>query len=169
MEKEVWKDILGCEGRYQISNLGRVKSMYCGKERILKPSITNWGYERIRIVDNSGKKVSLRVHRLVAQAFVPNPKNKPEVNHEDSNKLNNRAENLSWVTASENKLHDIQNNGTCPWNLKSRKCRCIETGEEYHSVNYAAKVKGVSKTQLREHLNGNRSCAGNLHWEYVDN
>ena len=163
MEKEVWKPIEGCEGRYFVSNLGRVR----GPLRILRPTVSNWGYERVRIVDNSGRRMSPRVHRLVAKAFIPNPDNKPQVNHKDGNKLRNNANNLEWTTASENKLHDVKQLGACPWNLKSRGCKCLETGKEYHSINYASKVTGISRTQLSEHLNGNRSHAGGFHWEYI--
>lgn len=161
--EEIWKDVPGCEGKYFVSNLGRVK----GPKKILKPSISNWGYERLRIRTNLGKAISPRVHRLVAQAFIPNPEGKPEVNHIDGDKRNNRVSNLEWVTPSENKLHDIRILGAKPWNMESRACRCIETKQKYHSVHYAANFNGISETQLREHLNGNRAHAGGYHWEYV--
>lgn len=163
MEKEIWRPIKGYENRYFVSNFGRVK----GPLKILKPSISNWGYERVRIVDNNGKRTSPRVHRLVAQAFIPNPKNKPQVNHIDGNKLNNNVKNLEWATASENKLHDVGQLGAKPWKMKSKKCRCIETGKEYHSIHFASVSTGISKTQLQEHLKGHRSHAGNLHWKYI--
>lgn len=164
MKKEVWKSIPGYEGRYYVSNLGRVK----GPLKILKPTISNWGYERVRITNNAGKRTTPRVHRLVAQVFIPNPENKPEVNHIDGNKLNNNVSNLEWVTASENKLHDICQLGTKPWNMGSKKCRCIETGKEYHSVHYASISTGIPRTSLQEHLKGNRTHASGYHWEYVE-
>lgn len=162
--KEVWKDIPGCEGRYQISNFGRAK----GPLKILKPSISDWGYQRLRVTDNNSKKRSPRVHRLVAPAFIPNPNGLPEVNHIDGNKLNNRVDNLEWVSAKENKEHSIRELGVSPWGRKPSSIYCKETGERYHSVAYASKQTGISSTQLFEHLKGRRSHAGNLHWAYVE-
>ena len=168
MKKEVWKPIKGCEGRYYISSQGRVKSTFRGKERILKPSISNWGYLRVRITTNSGKRISPRIHRLVAEAFIPNPEHKKEVNHLSGDKLDNRVENLCWTTPSENKQHSIDKLGVKPWGLPVRRIRCVETGEEYCSVSYASKITGISRTQLGEHLKRRRKHAGGLHWEYVD-
>lgn len=103
---EFWKDIRGYEGIYQISNLGKIKSLHrdCTKGRILNPAKNNRGYLRLGLSGN-GKVRYDSVHRLVAEAFIPNPKNLPEVNHIDGNKLNNRVENLEWVTKGENQVH----------------------------------------------------------------
>ena len=112
---EEWRDIPGFEGRYQVSNLGRVKSLprevsnYTGKllvkEKILKQRHDFKGYMRIDLKDNTGKHRYLGVHRLVALAFIPNPDNKPQINHIDGNKENNMLNNLEWVNNSENQLH----------------------------------------------------------------
>lgn len=107
---EEWKDIRGYEGFYQVSNMGRVKSLggQCGtvyrKERIRTKSLTKDGYERVRLIRNGADK-TMRVHRLVAEAFVPNPDNKETVNHIDGNKLNNVASNLEWTDRSEQMQH----------------------------------------------------------------
>lgn len=101
---EEWRDIEGYEGLYQVSNLGRVKSLkprYKNKI-ILKQEINHFGYLQICL---SNPRKTHKVHRLVAQAFIPNPENKPQVNHIDGNKLNNKVENLEWNTAHENNLH----------------------------------------------------------------
>lgn len=112
---EIYRDIQGYEGHYQISNLGNIKSLkrlikrcnsnksYFIKERILKQSISN-GYYAITLNKNNKQK-RFCIHRLVALAFLENPKNKEEVNHKDGNKLNNCVDNLEWCTKSENTLH----------------------------------------------------------------
>lgn len=161
--KEIWKDIPGYEGRYFISNQGRVR----GPLKILKPSITNWGYERVRITDNLGKKNTPSIHRLVAQAFIPNPKNKPEVNHIDGDKRNNAASNLEWTTAKENKQHSIRELDVAPWGMHKKPIKCKENGKTYYSIAYASAATGISKTQLAAHLKGERSHAGGFHWEYI--
>jgi hypothetical protein len=111
--KEEWRDIKGFEGRYQVSNMGRVKSLdhevimknggkYPVKGKIKKPYKINSGYYTMQLSKGVQKKL---VHRLVAEAFINNHKNKPNINHIDKNKINNKADNLEWVTQSENCLH----------------------------------------------------------------
>lgn len=107
--KEIWNNIIGFEGLYQVSNLGRVKSLgnnKSKKERILKPirvSKSN-GYYRIHLSKNGKSKLML-LHRIVAIHFIPNPLNYPEVNHIEGNKEDCRASKLEWVTRSLNKIH----------------------------------------------------------------
>lgn len=101
---EIWKDIQGYEGCYQISNLGRIKSLKNPKEKILKNNKTSRGYLEARLSSN-GKIRHFSIHRLVAENFISNTNNLPEVNHIDGNKLNNNMENLEWITRSKNNLH----------------------------------------------------------------
>ena len=103
MEKEIWKDVVWYEWIYQISNLGRVKSILYSKERILKKYDKDW-YSRLTLVLNKNK-ITKKIHRLVALAFIPNPENKPHINHINWIKGDNRVENLEWCTRSENELH----------------------------------------------------------------
>lgn len=106
--EEIWKDVVGYEGLYLISNLGRVKSVarQCktkdGKlrhvsERIRKQHVTNNGYYYVQL-HNNGKRKKIKVYRMVAQAFIPNPNNYPQVNHKDEDKSNNTLSNLEWCT-----------------------------------------------------------------------
>lgn len=113
-DREIWKNIEGYEGLYQVSNLGRIKRLeryyYCGHrneqkkyipEQIMRPYITTKGYVRIDL-SNGGVRKRFLIHRLVATAFLPNPKNLPQVNHKDENKTNNCADNLEWCTNDYN-------------------------------------------------------------------
>lgn len=97
---EEWRPVVGFEGLYEVSNIGRVRSLTRYK-KVIKPIITNTGYFQYQLWHNGVCRTGL-AHRLVAQAFVPNTDNKPIVNHIDENKLNNSADNLEWVTHVEN-------------------------------------------------------------------
>ncbi len=131
---EIWKDIgvlkgVDFTGYYQISNLGRIKSLerwrsngnggYIQKERILKNAITRSGknncYARCHVsLRKEKKRIDIRVHRLVTLYYIPNPENKPEVNHIDSNALNNYVDNLEWATSLENSRHALMYGGLKP-------------------------------------------------------
>ena len=103
---EIWKDIKGYEGEYLVSNTGKVKSIKkrfgtLNQETILKPATIWTGYLRVGLVKDKKPK-SIFVHRLVAQAFIPNPENKPIINHINGDRTDNRVENLEWCTQKEN-------------------------------------------------------------------
>lgn len=120
--EEIWKPIVGYEGLYEISSLGRVKSLHNlqrkrtnervkikprPKEKILKPTVSTHGYIMYHLTKNNSI-FNASGHRIIAQAFIPNPLNKPQVNHIDNNRLNNNISNLEWVTALENTHHCIK-------------------------------------------------------------
>lgn len=107
-DEEIWKDVVGHEGRYQVSNFGNVKSigtLHSQGGRILKPVVKE-GYFYVCLYGNNTKKI-YSIHRLVAMAFIPNPNNKPCVDHIDGDRSNNRSENLRWVTYKENANNPI--------------------------------------------------------------
>lgn len=104
---EEWRDIVDYEGLYQVSSKRRVKSFHHSKVKILRQGFNPSGYSTVSLHKNGKPKTRL-VHRLVAQAFIPNPENKPEVDHKDNNRGNANVENLQWVTSSENTQAAVQ-------------------------------------------------------------
>jgi hypothetical protein len=115
--EEIWKDIIGYFGLYQISNLGNIKSLeryrynnlkYLQKEKHLSLIKNVYGYLQVNLC-KYGKIKIFKVHRLVACAFISNPENKPEINHKNGIKIDNRVENLEWCTRSENEIHSYEN------------------------------------------------------------
>lgn len=114
MMEEVWKEIKDYP-QYYVSNIGRVKSNFHNKERILSPRIGIFGYLFVNLYRDKKMK-SVKIHRLVAEAFIPNPDNLPQVNHKNENKHNNNVSNLEWCTAKYNltynglhkRQHDLQ-------------------------------------------------------------
>ena len=105
---EIWKPIVGTKGFIEVSNEGRVRSLLRGEPRVLKTQIDNKGYHRIRVTIER-EKMSYKIHREVAKAFIPNPDNLPQVNHKDGNKSNNAVDNLEWITNIGNAHHAIEN------------------------------------------------------------
>lgn len=136
--EEIWKDIIGYEGYYKISNLGRVKSLARNiyykdgsfsrykPETIKKNKINTDGYYSITLSVNCHNK-TIAIHRLVAQAFIPNPNNLPEVNHKDFNRKNNCVDNLEWCDHKDNVKYSSDNGrfSECHSGLKNGRCRSI--------------------------------------------
>ena len=101
---EIWKDIKGYEGKYQISSHGRVKALDYhrqGKQKLLKIKTDKDGYKVVGL-RKDGKQITFKIHRLVGEAFLPNPNKLPQINHKDENKANNYIENLEWCTVEYN-------------------------------------------------------------------
>lgn len=138
---EIWRDIKNYED-YQVSNFGRVKSFKFGKERILKPTSNTDGYLCVGLCKD-GKMKTCKIHRLVAEAFVPNPKNLPEVDHIDTNKLNCRVENLRWATGEENRKYAVEAGLIRP-KLTQEQVRCVRKNPKGLTLEQLAEKFGIS-------------------------
>ena len=162
---EIWKDIKGYEGLYQISNKGRVKTLGNNKTRKekIRDGKIDRGYKRILLCKN-GKKKQCLIHRLVAEAFLPNPDNLPVVNHKDENKLNNNVENLEWCTQAYNVNYSHNN-------CKSRKIQCVETNEIFDSsedvIRRMFNGKGYP-SNIIHNLHGRNKSAYKYHFKYIE-
>ena len=164
VQDEVWKDIEGYEGLYQVSTCGNIKSLakprkngngrcYIQKEKLLKQSFTSTGYKKVELYKD-GKRKSFKVHRLVAIAFIPNPDNKPEVNHIDGNKINNNIDNLEWVTSSENTIHAYET-GLSPNKKELDEIRIIELYNKGTSKEEISRMFDVSNVVIARILKEN--------------
>lgn len=171
--EEVWKDIYGYEGLYQVSNLGRVKSLAkydrIGRYRTecIKSQVDNGnGYLVVNLKIDGIQKMST-VHRLVAESFIPNPNNKRCINHIDGNKKNNNVNNLEWVTHSENMIHAVKH-GLCN-HRNGRKVLCVELNKVFYSIKDAERWVGVKGSRISSVCNLKRGCktCGGYHWRYV--
>ena len=168
---EIWKDIKGYEGFYQVSNLGRVKSLsravkvgiknvdYATKsEKILKPYKNCNGYFLVKLCLNKNDK-QYQVHRLVAEAFIDNPNNLSQVNHKDKIKTNNRVDNLEWCTNEYNSryssaIHIMQ------YDLNDNFIK------EWDCMNEASKKLNIHQSSISLCCVGKRNKAGGFKWEY---
>lgn len=175
--QEIWRDIKGYEGLYQVSNLGNVKRLkgkWVKKERLIKQRTTStYDYYSVHL-SNHQKKRNVFVHRLVAQAFVKNPKNKPIINHIDGNKLNNKAENLEWCTYKENskKAYELGLNKPARELGRTRKVgqydldnNLIKIWDCFFDIN---KELGFYTQNIWKCCNGWRNKAHGFIWKYED-
>lgn len=158
-QSEVWKTCFEFPN-YEVSNCGRIRHRN-GNPR--KVRYTH-GYAYVCIRDN-GKNKSIRLHRLVAKAFIPNPKNKPCINHIDGNKTNNNIDNLEWCTHSENEIHKNRVLGKKPNPPRiTKSVMCVETANVYTSVKAAAENLSINYRHIGEVASGKRKTAGGFHW-----
>ena len=184
---EIWKDIKGFEGLYQVSNKGRIKRLYrpvidkrgivqIFNESLLTCTINVYGYYQTTLRKN-GRKINIKLHRCVAEAFIDNPYNKPLVDHIDGNKLNNTSDNLRWVTNSENILNENTYNRFKENVTKARKSERIPVHQlddnyniikTFDSVDDAAKELKCSAPLIRNacKVNHKHYKAKGYHWSY---
>lgn len=190
--EEIWKDIKSYEGLYQVSNLGRIKSLkkirrngkgfYVQEEKL--KTLQLWkeeGYYSIVLYKNDGGR-TYHIHRLVAQAFIPNPENLPQVNHKDGNKSNNSVENLEWVTCSENVKHAYKKHLINHWaigkfgkehNFSKAVIQLDLQGNfinEYDSITQACEAMGVNakNPSISYVCKGKQKTAYGYRWRYKE-
>lgn len=172
---ETWKEIPGTNGRLAVSDRGRVKSFLRNKQEgaILKATTDKKGYLRLRVTLDR-EKLSYKVHRLVAEAFVPNPGCKPQVNHKDGNKKNNSADNLEWVTNAENASHAMGRglwDGVLEASRKVNQARMTpvvaenaKTGETIAFESVSAAERHFNSRHVSDVLNGKREKAAGCYF-----
>jgi len=174
---EQWKEISGYEGCYEVSNYGNVRSIphkvntKGGKQRnspgcMMKQKTTRNGYKQIGLSQN-GKNKWIGVHRLVAEAFVPNPEGLPQVNHKDEKKTNNYADNLEWVTASDNCKYGHRNDTMIEQTSRKVERLMGNVIVTYNSIRSAAEMTGVSASHICQCCKGERKTAGGTQWRYA--
>ncbi len=162
---EEWRDIPGYENFYQVSNFGNVRSIRFNKIRNMK-SWDSKGYRVVELCINNNR-YTVGVHQLVALAFIPNPENKPEVNHKDRNRSNNNVENLEWVTQSENVAHAYRN-GVKPRPTYQnqpfqKEILDIIENKKYFSIREASRQTGHKRDTIRRSLDLNIPVCNNTH------
>lgn len=177
--QEIWNDIQGYEGLYQVSNFGRVKSLerkifngenyHISKEKILSPGKDKDGYFQVQLYKEKTVKMR-KIHRLVAEAFIPNPNNYPQVNHKDEDKQNNRIDNLEWCDGTYN-----QNYGTSKIR-RGKPVMCTTTGLMFNTLSEAAKYYGINnkndigqacRKERRKYCGVDPSTGKKLEWEFI--
>lgn len=154
--KEIWKEILGYEGLYEVSNLGKVRNMKTG--RILKPRKNTRGYLYLNLYKKGTRKTA-KVHRLVSQAFLPNLTNLPQVNHKDENKTNNCVDNLEWCTAQYNSTYS----NSKPIIQLDKNGDFIA---EYQSGVEAERNTGIHKDTISMCCRGKLKTSGGYLWKF---
>lgn len=169
--EEIWKKIDGYCDKYEISNLGNVRSLK-GKTKTLKQKILNTGYLYVALTTN-GKSSNKTVHRLVAETFVPNPYKKEFVNHIDGNKMNNCESNLEWVTRSENMKHAYKNGLFKKFIIpKPHKKKVMQLDKEgniiriFTSLTEASIETGTQISHISSCCRGIRKLTNGYSWEY---
>lgn len=173
-DTEIWRTVEGFEGYYEVSNLGRVRSVdrvdnmgHFQKGKLLVGGIDSYGYKKVGLCKN-GKVKTITVHRLVAETFIPNPDNLPCINHKDEDKNNNTVWNLEWCTVEYNDNYGTRNEKIAK--TKSIPVLQIKNGivvKEWESAKEAGKVIGVFEQNIAKCLKGKKNTAYGYEWRYA--
>lgn len=158
---EEWRTITGFSN-YEVSNYGDIRNK---QGYVLKSEKSNKGYVRVVLYDDKHKRYKKLVHRLVAEAFIPNPYDLPQVNHKDENRQNNNVDNLEWVTPIENLNYSnvIEKASVA----KFHAIKCVETGKIYKSIKDACNELNLEHSNIVACCNNRRNKCGGYKWEYV--
>lgn len=186
MEEE-WRPVKNYEGLYEVSNLGRVRSLdktvraQSGvrviKGRTMRLKVERSGYLRVMLVSKVGQKGKTHyAHRLVALSFLSKKEKKDEVNHIDGNKKNNILSNLEWCTRSENELHAYktglsritERHRAALIKSRARSVRCIDDRREFETIESAGRFYGIRRGGINKVLSGARRLVGGRRFEYID-
>ena len=174
--KEIWKDIEGYEGLYQVSNLGRVKSLKWGKVKFLKPFSDKNGYLSVHLRKDNSSYMSY-IHRLVAMTFISNPNNLPQVNHKDENPSNNNVSNLEYCDSKYNNNYGTRNEKISIKMLNHQKISKVVLQIDkntnvviniFPSLMEAERETGCSHTHIQKCCKGKRKTTGGYKWEYKE-
>lgn len=166
--QEIWKAVVGYEGLYEVSNLGRVKSLprngTCMSEKILKYSIDK-GYRQV-ILSKNDKRKSAKIHKLVAMAFLPNENNFPCINHKDENKQNNDVSNLEWCSYAYNNTYNDRAKKASK--KTGKKVLCVELNTIFDSLADAERATKIKAGNICWCCKGKWLSAGGYHWRYAE-
>lgn len=161
-DEEIWKEIKGYEGLYAVSSKGRVMNLKTGK--MLKNMIEPHGYAFVDLYKGDGTSKKIKIHRLVATAFIPNPLNLPQINHIDECKTNNNVSNLGWCTASENVRHSIYQQSCCI-NQLTLDGKFIKQWESAREIN---RELGYSNGNIVSCCKGKFKQMYGFRWQYAN-
>lgn len=172
--KEIWKKINGYNERYEISNLGRVKSYAQNKlGKIQTGCLQHKGYLAVTLYDGDGNRKTHKIHRLVAEAFIPNPNNFPQINHKDENKENNCVDNLEWCTNGYNARYGTKSkraglSNRCHKNTSKEVFSVDIEGNvnSYSSVGEAERITGLPHSNIIRTLKKRTKACGKRKWYY---
>ena len=148
------RDIKGYEGLYAITSCGKVWSYR--SQKFLSQRLRKDGYYDVKL-SNKGQEERLLIHRLIAEAYIPNPIGLPVVNHKDENKSNNRINNLEWATYQYNSEYSL-----------SKKIYCVELDKMFDGITIASNELKISKGDICWACKGKRKTAGGYHWRYAE-